>query len=215
MQKCRAKLLRAIGLEACAQAARYSHNSHHKAGTIEEEIRFVDKIANKLGHDAILKHAVFQYELVMPRAVLIELHTHKHQANIVQSTRFTLRELFEAPLGKLHEFLYDSGNGKVNATEVMILHTIRRELSELYRKGKINNDLAKLCLPESFMTKGFWTLNARALKDILSLRLAPSAHYAMRELMAEIVKVTPHIEIIMKNTPVYEIVKEVLNGKSI
>ena len=151
----------------------------------------INKVANKFKHQSTIEHVTYNFEVIgVSRALLQELARHRMANYSVKSTRYTLKELKDAP-----SFWYDSPKDfpqvKKDAAKFLVyttndfvndasIHALER-LRQLLVKG-ISNDIAKYCLPESYKTELVWTINARSLQNFLRLRSDRSALWEIREL---------------------------------
>ncbi len=146
----------------------------------------IDRVCNKLRHESILEHISYTFEVVgVSRALLQELARHRMASLSVKSTRYTLKELKDCPEAELSKFLV-SVNDTVDSYNYDQLILVQ----DLLRKG-MSNDEVKYCLPEAFKTSFIWTINARALKNFLSLRLAKEALWEIREFAKKILEAIP------------------------
>ena len=146
----------------------------------------IDRVCNKLRHESILEHISYTFEVVgVSRALLQELARHRMASLSVKSTRYTLKELKDCPEAELSKFLV-SVNDTVDSYNYDQLILVQ----DMLRKG-MSNDEAKYSLPEAFKTSFIWTINARALKNFLSLRLAKEALWEIREFAKKILEAIP------------------------
>ena len=184
-KKPRAKLLWHSPIWAMVYAARTSHGSEKRTASTDKEWDKRDKeliytLVIK-GHLSILEHLVFCFELEFPRSVLQELSRHRIGISpTVRSSRFTLHKTDEIEL-------YDTGSTSMNETlqnHIFSLVSYKKDL-------KFPNDTIKAILPEGVMTKGVYTINARALRNLFELRTGSEVYKPFRELMWEIWKEIP------------------------
>ena len=154
----------------------------------KEEVDYerIERVGNKNRHSSTLEHVVYTFDVDgISRAVLQELARHRMASLSVKSTRYTLKELKDAPDSSLKDFIV-SVNAEVDAQNIMAL----RYLSVLLKQG-MSNDKAKYCLPEAFKTSLVWTINLRSLQNFLTLRTGKQALWEIRELAYEVYKQVP------------------------
>lgn len=157
------------------------------------------------GHTSTIEHLNYTFYIKdVSRGLLQELARHRIASLSVKSTRYTLgriknEHLFCDETGVNHElagkYLVFSGNMKVDCAAIETLEDVRR----LAASG-VPNDQLKYCLPESFKTELIWTINARSLRNFLSLRLDQRAHWEIRKLAETIYNMIPtcHLELYTK-----------------
>lgn len=161
------------------------------------------------GHHSTIEHCVFTFDIDgISRGCLQELVRHRVSSFSIRSTRYTLGKIKDEPtipdptdddwtcedhelLKKYLVFLPEDPEIDkflkgtfVNVSAVRSL----KEVQRLAREG-VPNDQLKYALPESYKTSLIWTINARSLRNFLSLRLDKRAHWEIRKL-AEIIKDT-------------------------
>ena len=173
----------------------------------------IDRIANKFKHESTIEHAVYSLDIDgVSRALLQELARHRLASPSVKSTRYTLKELKEEqdldnlfqssywslrgfdhatdeyPVAKsvFGKYLVYTGNYLVDTNSMLALINLQKAL----QKG-VSNDKAKYCLPECYKTSLVWTINARSLRNFLTLRSSPAALWEIRDLAQAIFDTLP------------------------
>jgi len=193
------EVLYASPVHLAVQAARKCYASEglsdsNEAGLGPKDQTLLKRIVES-GHHSVIEHAVFTFDVDgISRGCLQEFARHRIASLSVKSTRYTLGRLkSEAPFVSYEDdwdraatYLVDSRDEWVNTRAVYALEDVR-----MGAHAGIPNDTLKYCLPESFKTSLIWTINARSLRNFLTLRSAPQAHWEIRQLAAEIVKVVP------------------------
>lgn len=135
----------------------------------------------KMGHTSVLEHVSFNFEISgLPRAILQELARHRHASLSVESSRYCLKKLMSGDTAELLDLVGLTGDGDIDALIIETMSKLGEIMAE--RGSDLPNDIAKLAIPEAFCTTLIWTINARSLRNFLSLRLAPGAHFMIREL---------------------------------
>jgi len=134
------------------------------------------------------EHLYYNFDIDgISRACLQELARHRIASLSVKSTRYTLKELKEAPyttegiMKFLKQIDRDIDNSNFNQ-----LCMLRERL-----KLGLSNDIAKYCLPEAYKTSLVWSINARSLQNFLALRTSKSALREIRELAYKIYEQIP------------------------
>lgn len=155
------------------------------------------------GHTSTIEHIVFHFSIEgVSRALLQEFSRHRMASETVESTRYCLiKSLKEITPGNQNELLlyfvipelfnkFDVLKvtySKLMDTCVQTIKTMNEYMKQLKTTGEIDNDIRitdylKYCLPESFRTNIYWTINLRSLKNFLALRSSKGAHFEIRYL---------------------------------
>ena len=165
----------------------------------------IDRIANKFKHESTIEHLSYSFHITgVSRALLQEHARHRIGSFSVKSTRYTLGALKSEPhflgyscisegtyeehndgFNRAKKYLKFTGNIHVDLASIIALDNLR----DLVVSG-LANDLTKYALPESFLTDYVWTVNARALRNFLSLRSSSSALWEIRDLASDIYQST-------------------------
>ena len=156
----------------------------------EKMIKRMERVALKHKHESTIEHLVYSFDIDgISRACLQELARHRIASLSVKSTRYTLKELlnsdvdfwFDSPADceweEAAKFLVFTGDDLVDSHNIRQLGLLQQRL----RSG-ISNDYAKYMLPEAFKTSLVWTINARSLRNFLSLRSSKDALWEIRKL---------------------------------
>lgn len=155
------------------------------------------------GHTSTLEHINFSFNIKgISRLNLQELARHRMASLSVKSTRYTLSELkkeesffdFGVPSPTMY---FDDASKYINLIgieeiDVASLHALEA-LRKLVKSGRYSNDYAKYALPECYKLDLVWTINARSLRNFLSLRTSPRAHFEIRELAQKIYDAIPKV----------------------
>lgn len=152
----------------------------------EFDLNFIKRLIER-GHESVLEHAVYTFEIRnLGREVLQELVRHRMASYSVESTRWALAKI-------------DINTSFINITEILgmdyiddlqkgALFQVQTKASELLRAIKdaigygVPNDLLKPFLPEGITTNLIMTINLRSLRNFLKLRTAKEAYKPIREL---------------------------------
>ncbi len=207
-------------LIVCSNAIRTCWQSFDKSDNGGQKDReLIDRVGNKFKHSSTLEHLSYNFYIQgISRAILQELSRHRMASLSVKSTRYTLKELKneesfkEGDFNRAKKYLVLTGEEIVDNMSIKALENLRRVLL----KG-IPNDKAKYCLPESYKTELYWSINARSLQNLLSLRLNKSALWEFQDLSCKIIEAIPKehlflykdlvIEEINKNSRIQKIIK--------
>ena len=157
----------------------------------------INRVVNKFKHQSTVEHLSYNFEIKgVSRALLQELARHRIASYSVKSTRYTLKELKkELTFNDFsNDFQYKRSREYVVYTENQAVdEAIFYALAELQVliKAGISNDVAKYALPEAYKTELIWTVNARSLKNFLSLRTDKSALWEIRNLAHKVYRTIP------------------------
>ena len=194
------KLLHHTPLWVASKAIRKCWASEDKADSLwnieKQEVRvgskdkeLIHRVGNKNKHSSTLEHLNYSFDIDgISRACLQEVARHRHASISVKSTRYTLKELKNTPIGTadFRKFVVWTDNMATNSAIMGQL----AELKKLLDLG-ISNDIAKYSLPEAYKTSYVWTVNARSLQNFLSLRTDKSALWEIRDLAYELYNKLP------------------------
>jgi thymidylate synthase (FAD) len=148
-------------------------------GSKDKEL--IHRVGNKNKHASTLEHLNYTFDIDgISRACLQEVARHRHASISVKSTRYTLKELKDAPLDGTVDFRKFVVSTHKNNIDEFILKELSG-LKDALEKG-VSNDIAKYMLPEAYKTSLVWTINARSLQNFLSLRTNKAALWEIREL---------------------------------
>jgi len=161
----------------------------------------VDRVANKFKHESTIEHISYNFEIDgISRALLQELARHRMSSFSVKSTRYTLAkdlknelpfvingELCEDAFVRAEKYVVLVNDIWINTHVVNALENLR----SLVQSGK-SNDLIKYAIPEAYKTSLHWTINARSLKNFLTLRTNKSALWEIRKLAHAIYEAIPN-----------------------
>lgn len=147
-------------------------------------------------HLSTLEHLTYTFDLTFSRAVLQEWSRHRIASESVQSTRYTLGVIKDK--AECHP---DALCGEEGCTSMPFLKSVFPEvdtancrqlcvLQALLQQGH-PNDKVKYGIPEAFLTSLIWTVNARSLRNFLSLRSSKRALWEMRELAWKVFAALP------------------------
>jgi|APSaa5957512535_1039671.scaffolds.fasta_scaffold54867_2 thymidylate synthase (FAD) len=144
-------------------------------------------------HESVIEHIVYTFKIEgFSRAVLQELARHRIASPSVRSTRYTLKKLSKLTDEELSE-QFVSTDPDLDQLEFEYV----KNLIEIVKRKGLVPDRFKHKIPESLKFEAVWTINARSLRNFLSLRMSKAALWEIRELAQAIKKELPkeHIEI--------------------
>jgi len=189
------------------EAIRTSHNSSNMSDTHsmdkvgKRDLELIKSVGNTLKHSSVLEHVYYTFEVKgVSRALLQELVRHRIASYTVKSTRYTLNDL------KKETTFYSINNGQSEwvdfkrASKYLVYTSIEEvdkmsiralENLRLILISGIHNDRAKYCLPESYKTDLYWTINMRSLQNFLSLRSSVTALWEIREFAIKLYETLP------------------------
>ena len=156
----------------------------------EKDKALIERVGNKNKHASTLEHLNYTFDIEgISRACLQEVARHRHASMSVKSTRYTLKELKEAPTDgtmDFRDFVVMTKDTRVNHSIMVGLEQLQKRLQQ-----GISNDLAKYSIPEAYKTSLVWTINMRSLQNFLSLRTDKAALWEIRELAYELFNQLP------------------------
>jgi thymidylate synthase (FAD) len=139
------------------------------------------------GHFTPLRFATATFTITADRGVIDELRTHQHADFVVESTRYCGydKERFGGELEFVEPPFEDDSHRRQ--------WVLSCELAETYylrmRANGCKPELARSVLPLSIACRCAIHANFQAWRHILSMRLAPSAHPQIRQVMAMVLAV--------------------------
>ena len=220
MQHIRVSLVSHSPLRSAILGARTCWQSFHKDDYQSEENigknnkDLLRRLVQEYKHESVIEHVVYTLKIDgASRGFLQQLVRHRVASYSVQSTRFTLKKILKDDAKQIKE-LFSIVGGKKEDEErrrlvekyCVIPESFMEEdylalFSSLYHIVKAterhNNDVAKYFIPEAWRTELVWTINARALRNFLSLRLKPNAHFEIRHVANLVVKALPKSHLIL------------------
>jgi len=172
-------------------AARVSFNNHHLKMEEGDDklIRFLMK--NK--HGTPFEHNAFRFRIKAPLFVFREWQRHRWSSFNEWSGRYSeLKPEFYIPVpknvrtqtGKPGAYTFEPTRADVAEAFIWRLEKQSNLAFGEYEdaiNGGIAKELARLFLPLNIYSEMFWTVNARALMNFLSLRNADTAMFEIRE----------------------------------
>lgn len=180
-------------IEVVARAIRKCWKSEYRMDTsgdlVGENDAKLIKTVIKRGHTSTLEHASYTFEIDgVSRALLQEMARHRIASLSVESTRYCLKRILSEDGGNLRDHLVQTG---VEAVD-QIADSSLLALAELMKTNpELRNDQLKYAIPEALKTSFFLTINARSLRNLLTLRIAPEALQEFRELCKAILLAIP------------------------
>lgn len=172
------KLLHHSPLWLASHAIRMSHDNHDKSDTVNtddligvKDRELIARVGNKFKHKSVLEMLVYWFDIDgISRACLQELARHRTARLTVKSSRYTLKELKDAPENSMNNFLVSCGDKIADGYNFQQLQLLRSGLKE-----GVSNDKMKYMLPEAFKTRLQWQIDGRNLQNFLELRTSKDA----------------------------------------
>lgn len=172
---------------------------YKKDGTID----LLHKVAKHFKHESVLEHINFSWNIDGSSRLELQEHMrHRIASPTVQSTRYTLKEMFdELPSVIDYESLAFFINKwcclPLTLKEDKNAHEALYSLifSASCAKKLYGNDTAKYLLPECLRTSFVWTLNLRSMLNFLKLRKAPAAHFEIRHIATEMARILSETDV--------------------
>lgn len=140
-------------------------------------------------HESVIEHMVFTFDISgISRACLQELVRHRISSFSVKSTRYTLKKMKKMDDdGLAHQFISTGVSPVLDAISLDYV----RSVIDFVTASKTPTDLWKHYLPETLKVDLVWTINARALRNFLNLRLDESAMWEIRGLAQKVFESIP------------------------
>lgn len=163
----------------------------------EGTLKLLYKVTKLLKHESVLEHINFSWNIVGSSRLELQEHMrHRIASPTVQSTRYTLNEMFAEITDtiddeKLYNFIDKwcclPREMKSNKAAHDVIYSLLYVAS--HAKKTHGNDVAKYLLPECLRTSFVWTLNLRSMLNFLKLRTSESAHFEIRFIAKEMERI--------------------------
>lgn len=179
-------------LELCGRVC-YKSEGAISEGSDERLIRYM----LSRGHESPIEHFSVSVRIICDRGVSHEWVRHRLASYSQESTRYCnyAQDKFGGELTFIKPYFAEPGSALYSAWEKAMLEA-ERAYFELIGLGAKPED-ARSVLPNSLKTEFICTMNLREWRHFFSLRCAPSAHPAMRELavplLAEFKRMIPAV----------------------
>jgi thymidylate synthase (FAD) len=165
---------------------------NYEEPSLEEMNSFFSMLIKK-GHESVLEHIVFVFEIGgISRALLQELVRHRIASYSVESTRWSLKNVLNDP-GMMLDFeriadeaIVDGSVKELSQKVYSLMGSIKK-----YADAGEKNDVLKLFLPECFTTCLTLTINARSLRNMFKLRTVDAAFWEFKDLCIEMFREVP------------------------
>ena len=171
---------------AVVQAARVSFGKG--ATDVERDRKLVHYLmANR--HDTPFEHSVFKFHIKCPIFVARQWFRHRMASyNEISGRYTTMKEEFCLPAvlraQKAKNYQYEDLDADTNNQMKEMIQKHYQSAYELYKlllAQGVAKEHARIVLPLSLYTQFYWTINARALMNFLSLRLEEHAQLEIRQ----------------------------------
>lgn len=172
-----------------AVAARLCYSKYNVKEILEtmtdEEVERSIRMLNDLHHESPIEHASFTFSIAnISRACMSQLTRHRLASYSVKSQRYVNEQ----------KFSYVTPNMKDSTEYDKLMGQIHKAYRQLKKKGLLNED-ARFVLPNACNTQLICTMNARSLKNFLTLRCCTRAQWEIRDvaykMLKEVKKVAP------------------------
>ena len=193
--------LAVTAIRRCYLSEGKSDSVHHSEAYFElgpKDRALIERVIRD-NHLSTLEHLYYCFDIDgLSRAALQELARHRHASLSVQSTRYTLNRIkrpdccaaldcYNPDDCPLYKEIVLSGNKNIDALNAQTLCNVL----QIIKVDDIGNDIAKFGIPESLKTSLIWTVNARSLRNFLSLRSSKRALWEMQELAGKVFAALP------------------------
>ena len=170
-------------IRTCWDSKDKMDSSYDKLGS--NDLRLINTIL-KNEHTSTLEHIVYNFHIKdISRLCLQELVRHRIASFSVKSSRYTLKELRTTE--HLEDFIVPTNNTQLNNHNVQQLRKIQELLNQ-----NVSNDTLKYLIPEAYKTELYFSINARSLRNLLSLRSKGNAHFEIQKLALELYNKIPN-----------------------
>jgi len=171
---------------AVVQAARVSFG---KGATEAERDRKLVHYLMANRHDTPFEHSVFKFHIKCPIFVARQWFRHRMASYNEISGRYTtmkeefcLPEVLRTQKGKNYQYEnLDADTNDEMKAKIQQHYQSAYELYKLLLARGVAKEHARIVLPLSLYTQFYWTINARALMNFLSLRLEEHAQLEIRQ----------------------------------
>jgi thymidylate synthase (FAD) len=145
---------------------------------VERRDNRIKKVALQNKHSSVLEFASFTFQIEASTKVLLEMTRHRMANYACKSSRYTLNK---------GEIVFEL-TGDIEVDD--ILHGWKHTINYMVKIGK-SNEITSLMLPQCYQYRWIAQFNARSLQNFLSLRMAKSAHFMIREVATEMFNQIP------------------------
>jgi thymidylate synthase (FAD) len=188
-----AKLIHHSPIYLIARAVRTCSGTLHLLDSTPEGLGPLDKsvICNKIlklgkpyskfdsAHESVLEHAVYTFELISSRAVLQQVTTHRMTSRSTESSRIALHKVLKS---NAEDCIVPTGDEEIDKLVIKQVKRVAKLVKRRKGSKAKSNDRAKYAICEALKTRLQFTINARSLRNVLTLRTAPDALWEIREL---------------------------------
>lgn len=159
----------ALPEQLCGHAAAMCTNA-------QDELRAL-RVARRSGHESILEHVSFTFEMSgVSRALLAQITRHRIASFSVQSQRYV--DMGEMPVVKPQTIQEDE---ELSEDYDLLMQAIRDFYNRAVERGIPKED-ARYITPQAACTSFIVTMNARELRHFFALRCCNRAQWEIREL---------------------------------
>lgn len=139
----------------------------------------IKKVALQHKHSSVLEFTNFVFQIEASTKVLLEMTRHRMASYACKSSRYTLNK---------GEIVFEqTGDDMVDVA----LHGWKHTIEDFVKLGK-SNEITSLMLPQAYQYRWVVQFNARSLQNFLSLRMAKSAHYHIRDVACAMYDAIPN-----------------------
>jgi len=142
-------------------------------------------------HESVLEHAVYTFDMDMSRAVLQQLARHRIASPSVESTRWALKRVLKnVSEDNVDSLFVHTGDTEVDASVKAQVWKVAK-WSNAPKGERKPNDIIKYAIPDAFITKVQWTVNARSIRNWFALRTSNHALWEIRDIAYQMVDMLP------------------------
>jgi thymidylate synthase (FAD) len=170
----------------------------------ENDQRLLERIVLQNHHESVIEHINYTFSVSgLSRGVLLELERHRIASMSVKSSRYTLGKDLKNETdieSNLPRYCALTGSPPTDYAIYNQMLVVR----ELLQAGR-KNDEVKLALPEAFKCDLIYTINARSLRNLLTLRTDSAAWKFIREFAMRVYGALPQDHLFLYEDCVKEV----------
>lgn len=172
------KLLQAIGLDIIDYSIGECYDKGCALPNEEKAKKRINNVTNVMKHSSLLEFGSVTFEITASTKVLLEMTRHRMASYACKSSRYTLDK---------GEVVFEkTGDAEVD----LHLSKWKETIEDMIGLGK-KNDIVSLMLPQAYQYRWTVQMNFRSLQNFLKLRLDKHAHYHIREVAEEMLRLIP------------------------
>lgn len=158
----------------------------------------LERVVRVNKHKSVAEFLGYWFDIQgISRLCLQELARHRIASFCIESTRFTIHKAVKEykETGNIRKFYVspfeeDKDLSELDDKVFSAVHAFLNEADYLLQHG-YKNDQIKYLLPECWAVNGYVYMNARSFENFIGLRFSKYAHFEIRNLAREMIKLIP------------------------